>query len=387
MCYTRRMTTLVRGLALLIAVLVGGRARAEDAKPLILWHTLDARSGHFLETLVAEFNGQSRATPVRTETGMDLQQALIEGREEGGLPDVVLAPSDLIGLASELALSEVPAELAGDAAVRATVAIRGKAFGVPLVDGNHLMLLYNKRLTTVPPATLEGVGLGGLWLGWMSEDPYVIATFLNAFDGFPVTSEDGIACGKPAFAEALSAYKALLAARVGQACDYHCVTQRFYAGEVAAVLNGDWALVDAAAALGDDLGIAPLPTLAGRRLVSLSATHALLFPGKSLAGPNRATLLALARYLQSPPIQRRWLTEGRRLPVDPLVQQELSGPAKAALEALKSARRMPTSATMALAWPVLRKGLRLFMLGVKDAGGACDYMHDLFRLGAAERAP
>jgi maltose-binding protein MalE len=236
--------------------------------------------------------------------------------------------------------------------------------------------------TEAPALASQGVGL----IAWKFQEPYFCSAFLLAFDAFPVAGAASPAVftargAEPGIAPSLVRYRGLAdSGLIDKDCDHACVGA-FRAGKFAYAIDGDWSVLDAAAALGSDLGLAPLPSVDGKSLTSLSATHALLFPGESLAGPGREALLEFARYLQSSEIQKRWQTEARRLPVDPAGAPRRSVSAEAldaeVAELLKPSRRVPVAESMALAWPAMRKGLKLYLAGVFSADGAAAYMQKL----------
>lgn len=364
---------------------------ASDRSDVILWHTLDQRQALFLERLVREFNGDpaSSKASIKLETGMELVQALIESLEDGTPPDAVLAPADAIGLARQFQLSEVPPELAGvrfGERISRTVSTEGCYYGVPVIDGNHLLLLYNRRIVDKPPTSLDElekiVAAGGASpITWLFDDAYVFATFLTTFGWRLDQGRPSAFAGNEAVVQALEQYRRLVRALVPPDCGYDCVTSRFYDGKVATVINGEWALRDAEDRLGSDLGVAALPTVAGQPLVALSTTHALFFPGKALTGPKSETLRRFAKFLQSPAVQRRWHDEAKRIPVDPdvlhAVRTEADSRTKLVLSELERAHRVPTSNAMAHAWPAMHKGLRLFLSNVQDAATASAYMQRL----------
>jgi ABC-type glycerol-3-phosphate transport system substrate-binding protein len=277
---------------------------SRDPRQLVVWHTQDHDQAVLLGQLVEAFTAAS-GVRVSLETGVNLETTLLTQMEDATLPDAVLAPSDLISLRRELRMSAVPRELLPaslDPAALASVTSDGAAWGVPLLDGNVLLLLYDKARIAAAPTTWEELialaarpsplahatapdaarGLVAMGL----ENTYVFLPFFAAFGGWPLTG-DAVTLDTAACREALAYERKLRDAGVApRDCGYDCTTTRFYAGDYALAINGDWALGEARRALGARLGVAPLPRAGERALASPRATHALLFPGDALRGPK-----------------------------------------------------------------------------------------------------
>jgi maltose-binding protein MalE len=370
-----------------------------DTRSLVLWHTQDKKQAEFLTRLVAEF-AAAHGLKIRLETGVELGEALLAQADQSLLPDVVLAPSDITGLAEPLRLSEIPPALLTAPITRSlleTVRVRGRVYGVPILQGNHLMLFFNKKLVVSPAATWEALAAatpalaarGIKPVGMDYENAYTFLAFLASFGSWPLVN-DRVDLDTPACREALHYYRDLsLRMVVPPDCGFDCATKRFYAGEFAYAVNGDWALREARAALGADLGIAALPAIGKRPMTSLSGTHALVFPAGGLAGPKRAALTAFAEFLQTAAVQQRWAREGGRLPVhEAALKALMSGKSGADADAvqslaqLRASRPMPNDRRIVLVWPAVRKALRLYVLGVATAAEAAAMMQRLATSGA-----
>jgi len=100
-------------------------------------------------------------------------------------------------------------------------------------------------------------------------------------------------------------------------CSYECADQKFRAGNVAFTLNGDWALNDYIAALGDNLGIAPWPALDAdqKKVPAPYVVGQYLMLSASLSGDKLRTTQAFARYLATDEATAlQWTVPNRRLP-------------------------------------------------------------------------
>src|SRR5450432_3205678 len=79
---------------------------ASKPKPILLWHNLDKHQAKIFQGIVSSFN-QTEGVLIHIETGFELQSSLLSALSENKSPEMVLAPSNYVGLASSLALSQV----------------------------------------------------------------------------------------------------------------------------------------------------------------------------------------------------------------------------------------------------------------------------------------
>ena len=370
---------------------------AQGSSPAVLWHALDGKPAVLLRQLIVEFNATHSDT-IREETGMDLIPALLTQTETNTQPDAVLAPSDVLGVAELVKASIVPALMipaSVGAEVRSTVVTKGVAWGVPVLDGNTLLLFYNKRLLggrasagfAVPPQllsyfskqfmSLTSKDSRDLPVAWKFDEPYLFLAFASSFGVRP--AGESIELGSSEMTRALSEYRKLGERLPALAkCAYDCAAERFYKGEFSAVINGEWALDDAVHALGADLGVAPLPGYGGSSMHSLRATHVLFFPGQALSGPHGQALKEFAAFLSDIKTQRRWRTFAKRLPVHKQVQEEMfrsKDPIEHALiQALRESYMTPSSARIQVLWQALGKGLHLMVNGSLSVEESQKYM-------------
>lgn len=374
----------------LLCLWIALAALPAEAAPILLWHTQDKSQARFLDDLLQEF-GKKRKVEIKTETGVELTESLILQAEQGTLPDVVLAPGDIASLHSKLDFSEVPAELAKglDPKALATVELGGKRRGLPVIQGNHLVLFYNKKLVAKPvdtweelkseAKTLKAKGLKPLAVEY--QNAYVFMAFFLSLGG-EMFSQGRLSLASGPMARALVYYKELSDSGVApKDCAYDCVTKQFFAGEFAYALNGEWAIQDALKALGADLGIKTLPAMGPTMMVSPAGTFALFFPKKGLSGKKARTLKELARFLVSPKVQQRWWKESGRIPVrvDQVGNLAKDAPAETVQSLKQHERSRPIlpDPKLAFVWTSVRKGLTEYLAGARNAQASAAYMVSL----------
>ena len=184
-------------------------------------------------------------------------------------PDMFIAPNDDLGnLARAGLVLEITEQLEGklDGVVDTGVAgmmVDGALYGVP-ESAKAVALYYNKAMVDTPPATAEEllatVQAGNVLV--QNQNAYHLFGWWSAFGG-NILSEDGsTACssGEEGFVNAMQFMIDLKDAGALFETDGGRADTLFRNGEVAMIINGPWTLGDYRADLGDDLGVAPMPS-------------------------------------------------------------------------------------------------------------------------------
>lgn len=384
-------------------LLLATLSTAQAAPPLRLWYE-KYELNHTLEQLLRDYrqrNGQAvMSSYVPTS---DLRNTSIRAVVQGTAPDIMLVPSDFIGSRGLLRLSQVASSVIAnlDPRAQASVTSRDGVYGVPLLFGNHLMLMYNRRLVEQPATDWQQIidqkaaaeARGARIIGWKVTEMYWLIPFLTAFGADPVVAGK-LRMNTPQMAQALSFYRQQLdSGLINPRCSYECSHELFADGIYAYSINGDWALHALRARMGSKLAIAPLPTINGQPMRPYSGAIALVFPNDSLNGPHGAALLDFARYLLSADAQRQLLKAGALLPVnlDVLAEQtaKLDDNGRARMQQLALSLPMPPEPEMAAAWIGLNKGFVQFMRRRAEPEGAAALMQEvaeqeLLRLNARQ---
>ncbi len=151
-----------------------------------------------------------------------------------------------------------------------SVKMNDKTWAVPISSGNHLMLLYNKDIIANPPKdTDELFALAGTFgadvypLVFNQTEPFWLAPFLGGFGG-QVFAADGVTptLNTQAMIDTLQFMSDLKTKGIIPAeGDYNTSDTLFKEGKAAMIINGDWSLGGYQEALGDKLGVAPIPMI------------------------------------------------------------------------------------------------------------------------------
>jgi len=150
------------------------------------------------------------------------------------------------------------------------VQLDGKTWGVPVANGNHLMLMYNKELISEPPQnTDELIKIGKeltkgdqYALVWNQIEPFWLVPWLGGFGG-KVFADDGVTptLNTP---EMVATLKFLYELKftdkiIPPESDYDSASGLFKEGKAAMLINGDWSLGDYIQSMGEKFGTAPIP--------------------------------------------------------------------------------------------------------------------------------
>ncbi|MFD2098003.1 extracellular solute-binding protein [Corallincola platygyrae] len=350
-----------------------------SATQLTIWHQKEAARDWLVELCKV----YEQKTGVKINVGYlptgELKTSLVRSVIDGDAPDMAWVPSDFIGDYQKLEFSVIPPELITATSATnhlQTVTYDNQHYGIPLTGGNHLLLYYNKKYVEKPATSWEELvnqadqlkAKGVKPIGWKYSESYWFVAFIPPFGGFPVEN-NLLTLNTPSMQETLTFYRDMTTSplQVDASCDYDCSFARFNNGEFAYTINGDWAYTDIAKALGEDFGVALLPSLNGKPIQSMYATMSLVFPNQSLSGEKRKALIDFANYMQSFEIQQRLFSEISSFPVHEQVVAALENSADPALKVfltqMQKSKGAPPTPAMSAAWIGIRKGFDLYMSG------------------------
>ncbi len=184
----------------------------------------------------------------------------------GGGPDMFTAPNDNLGSEVRSGVIApiddlVKGKLDGytQAGVNG-VTVDGKIYAVPGI-AKAVGLYYNKSTVPTPPATTDdlmnlvksgkkvGINIGG----------YFAFGFYSGFGGQLMDNTGKCTADQGGFSDALQYFKDLKAAGGTFDSDEGKLETAFTQGQLDMVVTGPWVLADFEKAMGDKLGVAPLP--------------------------------------------------------------------------------------------------------------------------------
>lgn len=267
-----------------LAMIAGTAVPAAAATDLTLWTAEGEAEGAFqyVEGLAAAY----------TEANPDVNIAVVNKQVEtlredfltsslaGGAPEILWTVADHIG-PFEASGTIAPLDGVVDTSVYLpnaleAVTVDGTTWGVPANFGNHLMLYWNKDLVPEGPVNSDELvamaqantdaANNKFGLVFNQTESFWLVPFLGGFGG-SVFAEDGVTptldteamVGALTFMHDLKYANGLMPAEA----DYNVADGLFSQGDAAMIVNGDWALGAYAEALGDSLGLGPIPEIVG----------------------------------------------------------------------------------------------------------------------------
>ncbi|GAB6281509.1 MAG: hypothetical protein STSR0008_02490 [Ignavibacterium sp.] len=197
-------------------------------------------------------------------------------------PDLIYGPSDQIGPFQEMKIIKPLDEVFSQTYIdsfnqNALIKINGRLWQLADKLGNHLTLVYNKKLVPIPPKTdkelieigqkltkdLNGDGkIDQYGLVWNYTEPYFFIPFLTGFGGWILDSLNQPTLNTPAMINALKFIQDLRDKYkiIPNEADYDIADVLFKEGKAGMIINGDWSwssYIDA----GIDMGITILPKI------------------------------------------------------------------------------------------------------------------------------
>jgi len=267
--------------ALLVLMFTFGTSR-RDPNEIVIW-TQDLAAGRsVLDSLLDEFmvaHPGIRVHETYYETE-ELRSNYIIAAIGGSGPDLVYGPADQVGPFQVMGIiqpldSLFTSEFLGDFIPQGLVRYKGHLYMLADRVGNHLMLVYNRKLVQRPPTTtdelvemgrrltkdVDGDGVIDQYaLAWNYVEPFFFIPFLVGYGGWVMDEQGNPTLDTPATVKACqfildlrNKYKI-----IPREADLDMVNSLFKMGRAAMVINGPWSWRSYQEA-GVDMGLALLP--------------------------------------------------------------------------------------------------------------------------------
>ncbi|MCD8509784.1 MAG: extracellular solute-binding protein [Bacillus sp. (in: Bacteria)] len=358
-------------------------ATEEAPKPdqLTIWANDEEDELDLYEELAAKYEAETGiAVEVVPFSMLEQIDALSLDAPAGRGPDLFFQPHDRVGeihlqgLAAPIELTEE--QLAGypEGAVDAFF-FDGYQLGIPAVTETYA-LFYNKELVPEAPATMEELMEIAADLtnpandeyGFLMEATnfYFVYPFLTAPGGYVFgMTEDGLDAddiglatdGAVEGAEMIQSWFA--DGYIPEGINGDIMGGLFRDGKVGTVVTGPWSINDYQSAIGDNLGIAPLPTLGGQHLNSFSGVKGWLVSEYS---EHKDWALDLALFFTNAENAERLFEVTGELPAR--VGVEIDDELRAAiLEQAQYAEAMPNIPEMSQVWEPMGDALEFISQG------------------------
>jgi arabinogalactan oligomer/maltooligosaccharide transport system permease protein len=250
-----------------------------ESNRIVIWHQMRIDERVILEEQMKKFMDRHpgvRLEAVYKETET-LRSDFIIGAIAGQGPDLVYGPSDQVGPFQVMDIIS-PLEQYFDSSwlnsfnPKALTWYKGHLYQIADKLGNHLTLVYNKKLIHYPPATdrelielseqLTDHTKGQYGLVWNYTEPFFFIPFMSGFGGWVMDDQGHPTLNSQGTIDALNFIKDLRDKYhvIPAEADYNAADALFKDGKAAMIVNGDWSWSGYRKA-GIDIGIAPLPMI------------------------------------------------------------------------------------------------------------------------------
>ena len=375
-----------------LLLLAAGCARRDDAIGVTLWHQMPPGEREVLRAAIALF--EKDRPGIRVHELYKETEELRSGYQAAALagigPELVYGPSDVLdpfhkmGIARDMSPWFPPEAqksfVEGSLTFLPSREPPGKPELLQVGDriGNHLAMVYNRKLLKAPPRTtdemvqvakeqtvdVDGDGRTDRYgLVWNYTEPYFLIPFLTGFGAwvFADSPEPRPSLDTP---QVVAALKFVVSLRdehkvVPVNCDYEAADALFKTGKAAMIINGDWSWGDYLRHPEIDAAIAPLPTVSatGIPMGPMVATKGYsLNPNASEAATEAA--MEFVRFMTSIEVERSFMEKQRTLPsrrelMDDRLLEDEPTLVSSALQA-KNGRPMPVVAELRAIWDSMR---------------------------------
>lgn len=283
----------------------------EDGATLVVWESKEERA--FTDEMAKQFTAKYNV-PVKVEELAPTDQVgrLIQDGPTGLAADVVLIPHDNLGKAASASLV-LPNDIFGEETkannTEASIigaSYDGELYGYPRAAETYA-LFYNKSIVKEAPKSFDDVlafsktftdksknKYGIMWeVGNLYFNYMFIATDGGYLFGNNGADKDDIGLANDGAIAGLKEFVKMKDALPLKSGDINPDIKRslFNTGDVAMDITGPWELAGYKEALGDNLGIAPIPTVNGKTAITFSGIK--IFAVNSFTQyPNAAKLYA-----------------------------------------------------------------------------------------------
>ncbi|MCX7641315.1 MAG: extracellular solute-binding protein [Elusimicrobiales bacterium] len=362
--------------------------KQEDPNHIVIWEMEDAYIAPFIDSLINDFikyyesknNIKIKFTRAHYQVE-DLRQQFQAASLAGVPPDLMISPSDVAGIyaiAGFIKNVEKDFDISKyNRPVIEAITLEGKVWGIPISNGNHLMLMYNTKYIKNPPKTTEELfnlceefkkSKKFLYcLAFDGGEPFWLMPWLGSFGGWPLEDRKPT-LNTQAMIETLKFYYDLKfkLKYIPPECDYNCMDSLFKEEKVPFIINGDWSISGYINHFKDNFMIAVLPKNSKTSLYPTPMISGKYFIISSkVSGKKFQIIKDFIEYYTNKENQIKQFKELKRLPAltEAAYSKEITSDkiAKISMEQILKGKPMPMAWEMRAIWDTLRNYQGLVM--------------------------
>ncbi|MEA3286207.1 MAG: extracellular solute-binding protein [Candidatus Marinimicrobia bacterium] len=392
---------------------------AAEKTTLHLWHPMPAPSRAVLNELVSEYEADHPDINVHLlyKENEEVRMAYMSATAftEGG-PDMLYGPSDFTGALVEMNIVKPLEDLFTESELAAfdpkgLTWYNDHLYQIGDELGNHLALVYNKRLFAEvgldrPPETLQEMvefgkkltldkdGDGDIdqyGLVWNFTEPFFFMPFYASFGGWVMDADQNPTLNNEA---AVKAFKFVRDMRdvhgiIPLECDYDIADSKFNTGTAAMLINGAWSWAKYMESPHVDFGLAVLPINAETGLypAPMIATKG-YYLNPYLEGERLEQVVELIKFLTGPEAQFKYASRLATIPTLLEVREhpEIVGNSviQTSIKQVEHGRAMPISAQMRAIWDAMRPAYQNVLGGNMTPEVGAAYQQEMAEQKVAE---
>ncbi len=405
------MTVAVRRIRLFIFIAAAATflscAAGNRAKKIAVWHSLRPAEREILHRNLERF-AKKHPEWIFDELFYAPEEArtnFIISALGGSGPALIWGASDNIGPFVELGVIQpledlLPPEFLDQFITKpipANTYFRGHLYQIADRVGNHLCLVYNKKLVPTPPETISELirmgkkltydadGDGALdhyALAWNYTEPFFAVPFIGGYGGWimddqgnPTLDTEPVRKAAQLIYDLANKYRI-----IPKECDYEIANALFKDGYSAMIINGPWSWATYLEN-GIDIGVTRIPKIDETGLWPTPMVSPLGYSlNVNVKGEKRRVTLELLRFLTSPAVELEFTRAGATIPSrreafnSPAVQEnEL---VRSSLYQLEVGRLMPVVTEMRWIWDAMRPSYQAIFTGQETPAQAAREMQE-----------
>lgn len=360
-----------------------------DKTTLHLWHPMPAPSRAVLNELVAQYESEHPDINVHLlyKENEEVRMAYMSATAftEGG-PDLLYGPSDFTGALVEMNIIKPLENLFSKEELAAfdpngLTWYDGHLYQIGDELGNHLALVYNKRLFAEvgldrPPNSLQeliefgkmltidrnGDGIADQHgLVWNFTEPFFFMPFYASYGGWVMDEDQNPTLNNAAAIKAFTFVRDMRDVHgiVPIECDYDIADSKFNTGTAAMLINGAWSWAKYMESPAVDFGLAVLPKNEETGLfpAPMIATKG-YYLNPYLEGKRLEQVVELLKFLTGAEAQFKYASRLATIPtrIDVRQHPEISGDPiiQTSIDQVQHGKAMPISPQMRAIWDAMR---------------------------------
>jgi len=348
---------------------------SSSGRNIAIWHQMLPEGAKVLDSLaqVWALENDYTVTILYRETE-ELRSSYQTAALAGGGPELIYGPADQVGPFSVMRLilpldDVLDEDFLAKFDEKGLVRYNGKLYQVADQIGNHLCLVYNRKLVPIPPNNTDEMveigkkitkGTDTYGLVWNFTEPYFFIPWLSGFGGWVMDPSGNPSLDTKATIDALSFLVFLrdTARIVPRELDYDIADALFKEGKAGMIINGPWSWGGYRQA-GLDFGVAKIPMVSATGLWPAPMVSPLGYSiNVNIGRAKLPAVLDLLEFLTSAESQLEWTKvlgtipsnlearESNIVTDDPIIA--------ASIEQLELGRPMPVAPELRAIWDAMR---------------------------------